>query len=115
MPSPKRLQPRKSPEPPKKARRLFPSVTPLKALLALAVGAIIPLIGCFLPRTNLAEISALKDKAIGLAENGESAQADEVLQEIEKKIPGDLFVARNLVVVRLNRMEGEESQNPGDG
>src|SRR6185369_4544860 len=54
----------------------------------------------------------LKDKAIGLAENAESAKADDILQELGKKIPRDPFVARNLAVVRIFRFQnqGEEAK-----
>ena len=112
----KPLQPRKYDPPPKKARRLFPSLTPGKILIGIAAGVIITVIGCFLPRTNLTELAALKDKAVGLAENWQSAEADEVLQELAKKVPGDPFVLRNLAVVRLNRFDKQEDQaGQGEG
>ena len=112
MPSRKPLQPRKYDESPQKPRRFFPSLTPGKVLLGLAVAALITLIGCFLPKKDLGEIARLQEKAVGLAENGESAAADEVLQELAKKVPGDPFVHRNLAVVRLNRFE-KQSEQPG--
>src|SRR4051812_20447641 len=114
MPSRKPLQPRKFEEPAKKPRRLFPSLTPGKVVLAIAVGVIITIIGCFIPRTNLSELSALKDKAIGLAENGDFAEADEVLRELQKKIPSDPLVARNLAVVRLSRAAKDQDPRNDD-
>jgi hypothetical protein len=116
MPSRKPLQPRSYDESPKKPRRFFPSLTPGKVLLGLAVAALITLIGCLVPKKDLGEIARLQEKAVGLAENGESAAADDVLQELAKKTPNDLFVLRNLLVVRLNRFkqQGEKAgaENP---
>ena len=64
-------------DPPKKPGRSFPSLTPGKVLLGLVVAALFALLGFyFLPRKNLAEIARLKEQAIGLAENWESAEAD---------------------------------------
>ena len=89
------------------------SLMPGKALvlmLVLAAVAIGTLIWNLRPQEDLAEISRLKDKAIGLAENAESAAADDVLQELAKKIPKDPFVARNLAVVRLHRFEKQDNK-----
>ncbi|MCE9526718.1 MAG: VCBS repeat-containing protein [Planctomycetales bacterium] len=110
MPSRKPLQPRSYDESPKKPRRFFPSLTPVKVLLGLAVAALITLIGCLVPKQDLGEIARLQEKAIGLAENGESAEADEVLAELAKKAPNDVFVLRNLLVVRLNRFKQQDEK-----
>ena len=95
----------------KKPGRFFPSLTPFKVLLGIVLAAIATCIGLFLsPRPDLAEIARLKEQIVGLAENGESAQADEVLQELAKKTPQDPFVARNLAVVRISRFEKQDEK-----
>ena len=71
MPSRKPLQPRKP-------RRTFEKV----GAIVLVVVAVLALIFYLWPKKDLAEIARLKDKAIGLAENAETAAADDVLQEL---------------------------------
>lgn len=111
MPSPKPLQPRKYDESPRKPGRFFPSLTPGKVLLVLVVAAIFTCIGLFLfPRKDLEEIARLKEKAIGLAENWESTEADDVLLQLDKQVPNDPFILRNLAVVRLNRFDRQNDE-----
>ena len=111
MPSPKPLQPRQHDDPPKKPGRSFLSLTPGKVLLGFVVAALLTCIGLFLfPRKDLAEIARLKEKAIGLAENWESAEADEVLLQLDKLVPHDPFILRNLAVVRLNRFDRQNDE-----
>jgi FG-GAP-like repeat len=115
MPSPQPLQPRNYNESPQKPRRFFPSLTPGKVLLGLVIAGLVTLVSLlFRPRPDLAEIARLKDQAIGLAENAESGAADDVLQELAKKIPGDPLVARNLAVVRIFRFEKQDEQAKGE-
>ena len=111
MPSPKPLQPRKDDEPSQQPRRPFASRMLILLVLGLIVGGVGFAILYFRPQPDLAGIAALKEKVVGLAENGETAEADKALQELAKKIPGDPFIARNLVVVRLNRfkLQGEKA------
>ena len=111
MPSPKPLQPRQHDDPPKKPGRSFLSLTPGKVRLGFVVAALLTCIGLFLfPRKDLAEIARLKEKAIGLAENWESAEADEVLLQLDKLVPHDPFILRNLAVVRLNRFDRQNDE-----
>lgn len=114
MPSPKPIQPRKYDKSPMKSRRFFPSLTPGRIVLGLGIAALIWLIGFVLPKKDLGQIARLQEKAVGLAENGESAAADDVLQELAKKIPGDPFILRNLAVVRLNRFERQNEKGGAD-
>ncbi|MBC7854664.1 MAG: hypothetical protein IAF94_14625, partial [Pirellulaceae bacterium] len=111
MPSPQPLPPGKSDESPKQPRRIFPSLTPGNVLLGLVVAAFLALLGYyFLPRKDLAEIARLKEKVIGLAENWESAEADEVLLQLDKLVPNNPFILRNLAVVRLNRFDRQNDE-----
>jgi hypothetical protein len=117
MPSRKPLPPLKPDEPSKNPRRFVSSLTPGKVVVLLVLAAVVTgmLIWNLWPQKDLAEIARLKEKAIGLAENWESAAADEALQELAKKIPGDPFVLRNLAVVRLNRFAQQgQDQQPKD-
>lgn len=64
---------------------------------------------------DVAQLVALKDRAVGLAENGEYAEADKAFQELAKLLPDEPMIRRNLAIVRigpLEEMKPEDLDNP---
>jgi hypothetical protein len=64
---------------------------------------------------DVAELIALKDRALGLAENAEYAEADKLLVQLARHLPDEPMIRRNLAIVRigpLENMKPEDLKNP---
>ena len=66
-------------------------------------------------QADVAELVALKDRALGLAENAEYAAADKLFVELAKQLPDEPMIRRNLAIVRIGLLEDtkpEDMQDP---
>jgi hypothetical protein len=62
---------------------------------------------------DAAQLVALKDRAVGLAENAKYAEADELFQQLALLVPNEPLVLRNLAVVRVGQFEVQQDQQQG--
>ena len=85
-------------------------------LLVLLIGAV-GLVAWWRGRNavDVARLVSLKNRAVGLAENGNYAEADKLFQQLAETIPDEPLVLRNLAIVRIGLLEDtkrEDLQNP---
>ena len=57
------------------------------------------------PQLDVAELVALKNRAVALAENAKYVEADKLFQELAQQLPDEPLVRRNLAIVRIGLLE----------